>query len=226
MTFIVETSNCEDVNGLITEISQLLTAKGYSEGLSFISNDGKSGSIVFTCAVQHAVQQNEVPNETEITLASVNDQSAQDATINVPVDDTQQNQFVDIPAAEQPAVVIPPVNITKTGIVFIKSLLPSEPVPYKCSMEKDISELHVNSVAYRPDLVAFTYRNIMFKFPIEQDQSSADGTIIRVVMTLDNSETQQPIFLKVVEDQDDNHVVFGKHDTEKLGLIEQLSTQS
>lgn len=248
LTFILDTSvdgdNTSD-SAAYQNIMAAIQSNGFNIESNVVSDDYKSGCVVFRHFSLTAPAPDvapEAPKEIEITLASAEDQPVPDVSgseFNLPAPDAGQQAHSDllahaagvghIPSVPEPTEVPAPepvVNPTKTGIVFVKSLLPSEPVPYKCDTEKDRSELHVGNVAYQRDLVTFTFRNTVFKFPIEQDQSSADSVIIRTVISIDNSDTLQPVFLKVVEDPDDNHVVFGKQDTEQLGLIEQLSTQS
>lgn len=240
ITFIVETTNCADANGLISEISQVLESRGFNNTISFISDGGKGGSLIFNepVNVEPALQAapevpTEAPQEFEITLGSAPDNNVDLAASAVGLGHLPE-PTVDLPPAPpevavvpEPEVAVEPVApVLKSGIVFIKSLLPSEPVPFKCDLSKDLSELHVNNVSYQPDIVNFTYRNTVFKFPIEQDRSTPEFAVIRVVLSVDTSTAQLAVFLKVVENHDDNHVVFGNQDTEQLGLIEQLSTQS
>lgn len=222
------------VNNDPHEIADAIIAVLKERGLSIIFTDnsdgvtvvattgGASGSNIPVDTTATVQGQPEVPVQSEpspeqeivIALGSVPPEVSNDVELSQHPESTA--------AAEIPSAMNVPAPITKTGIVFIKSLLPSIPVPYKCNLEANVSELHVSNVAFTNDLVSFSYRSTVFKYPLEKaaDGSETNGDLIRVVFTLDNLDATLTAYLKVVEDADDNHVIFGQSDTHSLQLVE------
>lgn len=206
----------EDAAELHACFISLLQSKGLNIDFSVCNESG--GAII---AALYPVETPCDPPQTIDEPSVVNDiQSTPDtAVIDIePVVAPDMDQVSNIPPPE-PVAAQPEIR-TKSGIVFIKSLLPAEPVPYSCDATCADSLLLVNSVAYGKDLITFSYRNVVFKFPIEIDERFPNNDTIRVVFTLDNSEQSDAVYLKVVEDNGDNRVVFGASDCEKYKLID------